>query len=182
MMHKHKWPVDRQPPSTGLVHQGVRMTHTPFDDLDAFDLRWSDRTRIRELSEADPLLFVADHVMSVDRREGTVALHIATDHGPPTLLVIPDGPPDPRDRDCSVLLSSVVSGIPEAVRALGLVHHRLGGPDVSDLDRRWAEALKAASYAHGFEPIGVIARLYDGSLVRVPVPEVLPEDYADRVA
>ena len=178
----HALPVDRNPPSTGVLYQGVRMTHTPFDDLDAFDRRWSDRSRMRALADADPLLFVADHVMSVDRREGTVALHIATDHGPPTLLVIPDGPPDPRDRDCAVLLSNVVSGIPDAVSALGLVHHRLGGPDVSDLDRRWAEALKAASYAHGFEPIGVIARLYDGSLVRVPVPEVLPEDYADRVA
>ena len=182
MIRVHALPVDRNPLSTGMLYQGVRMTHTPFDDLDAFDRRWSDRSRMRALADADPLLFVADHVMSVDRREGTVALHIATDHGPPTLLVIPDGPPDPRDRDCAVLLSNVVSGIPDAVSALGLVHHRLGGPDVSDLDRRWAEALKAASYAHGFEPIGVIARLYDGSLVRVPVPEVLPEDYADRVA
>jgi len=150
------------------------MTHTPFDDLDAFDRRWSDSSRMRALADADPLLFVADHVMSVDRREGTVALHIATEHGPPTLLVIPDGPPDPRDRDCAVLLSNVVSGTPEAVSALGLVHHRLGGPNVSDLDRRWAEALKAVSCAHGFEPIGVIARLYDGSLVRVPVPESCP--------
>ena len=182
MIRVHALPVDRNPPSTDELYQGVRMTHTPFDDLDAFDRRWSDRSRIRALADADPLLFVADHVMSVDRREGTVALHIATDHGPPALMVITDCPPDPRDRDCSVLLSSAVSGIPEAVRALGLVHHRLGGPDVSDLDRRWAEALKAASYAHGFEPIGVIARLYDGSLVRVPVPEVLPEDYAGRVA
>jgi len=178
----HAPPVDRNSPCTGTAYQGLRMAHTPFDDLDAFDRRWSDRSRIRALADADPLLFLADHVLSGDRREGAIALHISLADGETVLAIISDGPPNPCDRDCALVLVNASAGMPETVTAMGVVHHRLGGPGVSDLDRRWAEALKAVSCAHGFEPIGVIARLYDGSLVRVPVPEVLPEDYADRVA
>lgn len=101
-------------------------------------------------------------------------------------MCIPDAPPDPSDTDCLALLGKAIQGVadPDAdqgaghtVRALGIVHHRLGRRGVADSDRRWALALKAVSLAFGIEPIGVMARLYDGCLVRVDVPHVLPGDY-----
>jgi len=35
--------------------------------------------------------------------------------------------------------------------------------------------------AFNIEPMGVIARLYGGTLVRVPLPEVLPSDYFEAM-
>lgn len=158
------------------------MTHIPFEDTLAFDARWSDQGRMRELAAADPLLFAADHVMLADRSEGSIALHVALRDGPSTLACITGGPKDPPDRDCVAVLGDAVHRLGGRVTEMGVVHHRLGGPGVTDLDRRWAEALKAASMAFGFRPLGVMARLYDGSLVRIDVPPFLPEDYIDRVA
>lgn len=64
---------------------------------------------------------------------------------------------------------------PGGVRTLGIVHHRRGSRGIAD--RRWALALKAMCTAFDIEPLGVMARLYGGELVRVPLPEVLPTNY-----
>ena len=184
----HTKPVDRKWRSTGMCAQGAGMTITPFDDPIAFHRRWGhpDVSHLHALATSDPLLFAADHVMSGDRRVGSVALCVALRQGPTGLICIPDAPPDPTDTDCLALLGTAIQGVSDpdadqgthhAVRALGIVHHRLGRRGASDSDRRWALALKAMSLAFGIEPIGVMARLYDGSLVRVDVPDVLPGDY-----
>lgn len=165
--------------STGWSLQGSGMTTTPFDDHTGFDRRWGhpDRSRMHALADADPLLFAADHISIYDRRVGSVALCILLQRGPSAIACIPDGPPDPADTDCLVLIGNAVMRMGEEVRAMGVVHHRVGGTHVTDLDRRWALALKAASMALDFEPIGVLARLYSGALVRVPIPTVLPAEY-----
>lgn len=155
------------------------MTPTPFDDYAAFDRRWSDSDRRHALAEADPLLFVADHIPSRDRRAGSIALCILPIDGPSTLALIPDGPLIPSDTDCLMLLSRAAAG--GNLRGLGVVHHRLGGPDVTDVDRRWALALKATSLALDFEPIGILARLHSGELVHVDVPDVLPAEYLSTI-
>ena len=155
------------------------MTTTPFDDPTAFDRRWAnvDSRAIGKLASADPLLFIADHIQVSDRREGTVAVALRLFAGQSSMLVVPDAPPNPSDAQCLTLLGQAIEGSPNPACALGVVHHRRGSSVVSDSDRRWALALKAVSMAFDVEPLGVMARLYDGGLVRVPVPDELPVDY-----
>ena len=165
--------------STGDVADAPGMKRPAFDDPGAFRRRWSHLSpaQLRAESLRDPLLFAADHISIYDRRVGSVALCILLQRGPSAIACIPDGPPDPADTDCLVLIGNAVMRMGEEVRAMGVVHHRVGGTHVTDLDRRWALALKAASMALDFEPIGVLARLHSGALVRVPIPTVLPAEY-----
>ena len=159
------------------------MTRTPFDDPIAFDRRWvkANPEAKAALTEADPLLFLADHISIYDRREGSVALAITSRNGQSTLAVIPDGPPQPSDMECLALLGNAIERIPGGVRTFGIVHHRRGSRVVADVDRRWALALKAVCTAFDIEGLGVMARLYGGELVRVPLPGVLPEDYFEAL-
>jgi hypothetical protein len=139
------------------------MTTTPFDDPIAFHRRWGhpDVSHLHALATSDPLLFAADHVMSGDRRVGSVALCVALRQGPTGLICIPDAPPDPTDTDCLALLGTAIQGVSDpdadhgahhAVRALGIVHHRLGRRGASDSDRRWALALKAGPWPSASSP------------------------------
>lgn len=116
--------MDRTWQSTGPLAHGASMTTTPFDDPIAFDRRWSrfDPMAPAALADADPLMFLADHLPIADRR---------------------------------------------------------GGVGICDTDRRWALALRAVCDAFSIEPLGVMARLRSGALVRVPLPKVLPGDYID---
>ena len=93
-------PVDCKWLSTADYPQGAGMTRTPFDDPIAFDRRWvkANPEAKAALTEADPLLFLADHISIYDRREGSVALAITSRDGQSTLAVIPDGPPAPSTR------------------------------------------------------------------------------------
>lgn len=166
-----------------MASHSVGMTKTPFDDHAAFNRLWidSDRQTRDSLIKADPLLFIADHISSYDRKEGAIALAITALDGQSTLAVVPDGPPNPSDMECLALLDTAIERTPSGVRSLGLVHHRRGSSAVCDVDRRWALALKAISTAFDIEPMGVIARLYSGEIVRVPLPEVLPADYLEAM-
>lgn len=155
------------------------MTTTPFDDPIAFDRNWlkADPQAKESLAKADPLLFVADHISSYDRKEGAVALAVTSRDGQSTLIVVPDAPAQPSDAQCLALLGNAVERTPSGVHALGIVHHRRGSRAVSHVDKRWALALKAVSTAFDIEALGVMARLYSGEVVRVPLPEMLPVDY-----
>jgi len=159
------------------------MTTTPFDDHAAFNRLWidSDRQTRDSLIKADPLLFIADHISSYDRKEGSIALAITARDGQSTLAVIPDGPPHPSDVQCLALLGTAIERSPGGVRTLGIVHHRRGSSAVCDVDRRWALALKAICTAFEIDALGVVARLYAGEIVRVPLPEVLPSDYFEAM-
>lgn len=159
------------------------MTTTPFDDPTAFDRRWvkANPQAKAALTEADPLLFLADHISIHDRREGSVALALVPRDGQSTLAIIPDGPAQPSDMQCLALLGNSIEKISGGVRTLGIVHHRRGSRGVADVDRRWALALKAVCMAFDIEPLGVMARLYGGELVRVPLPDFLPADYFDAM-
>lgn len=42
-------------------------------------------------------------------------------------------------------------------------------------------ALTAVTRAFEIEPLGVMARLFTGELVTVPLPDVLPSDYLDHM-
>lgn len=161
------------------------MRRTPFDDPRAFRRRWAHLTpeQLRAEAMRDPLLFAADHVSLLDRHEGSVVV-LADLEGdlPPTMIVIPDGPPSPSEEDCLGLLAGIVSRIEDSVddsvitplgdisvvRRLGVVTHRLGASMVNDIDRRWMRALGLVSVALGIEVIGVMARTRAGELVRVP--------------
>ena len=175
----HTCPVDCKWLSTGPVSQSAGMTKTPFDDPIAFDRNWfkADPQAKDSLAKADPLLFVADHISIHDRKEGAVALSVTSRDGQSTLIVVPDGPTHPSDAQCLALLGNAIERTPSGVRALGIVHHRRGLNAVCDVDQRWALALKAVSTAFDIEVLGVMARLYSGELVRVPLPDVLPADY-----
>lgn len=159
------------------------MTTTPFDDHIAFDRRWShcDPTTKHALAEADPLLFVADHIPSGERREGSVAVALSSHDGQSALMVVSDAPVQPPDIECLALLSNAIERSGGGVRTLGIVHHRRGGHGITDLDRRWALALTAVCTAFDIRPLGVLARLYTGDIVRVPLPDVLPSDYFDAL-
>ncbi|MEY3732985.1 MAG: hypothetical protein RL347_344 [Actinomycetota bacterium] len=181
----HALPVDRcaDPQADRRRLHGMR--RTPFDDPRAFRRRWAHLTpeQLRAEATRDPLLFAADHVSIFDRHEGSVVVLADLDAGlPPTMIVIPGGPPDPTEEDCLGLLAGVVSRIDEGmddsmavplgdicvVRRLGIVTHRLGASMVNDIDRRWMRALGLVSVALGIEIIGVMARTRSGALVRVP--------------
>lgn len=159
------------------------MTTTPFDDPLAFDRNWlkADPQAKESLAKADPLLFVADHISSYDRKEGAVALAVTSCDGQPTLIVVPDGPNQPSDAQCLTLLGNAIERTPSGVRSLGVVHHRRGSSALGDVDQRWALALKAVCTAFDIESLGVMARLYSGELVRVPLPDVLPADYLEAM-
>lgn len=159
------------------------MTTTPFDDPIAFDRRWvkANPEAKAALTKDDPLLFLADHISIDDRREGSVALALISRDGQSTLAVIPDGPEQPSDLECLAFLGNSIEKIPGGVRTLGIVHHRRGSRGIADVDRRWALALKAVCTAFDIEPMGIIARLYGGELVRVPLPDVLPSDYFEAI-
>lgn len=136
---KHINPVESNWPSTGGVFDDASMTTTPFDDPIAFDRRWTRvQPHARSLrAQAEPLLFIADHISIYDRREGSVAVALTFHDGQSTMIVVPDGPP-----------------------------HR---------------ALTAVTRAFEIEPLGVMARLFTGELVTVPLPDVLPSDYLDHM-
>ena len=88
------------------------MRRTPFDDPRAFRRRWAHLTpeQLRAEATRDPLLFAADHVSIFDRHEGSVVVLADLDGDlPPSMIVIPGGPPDPTEEDCLGLLAGVVS-------------------------------------------------------------------------
>ncbi len=180
---QHINPVESNWPSTGGVFDGASMTTTPFDDPIAFNRRWTRvQPQARSMrAQAEPLLFIADHISICDRREGSVAVALTFDDGQSTMIVVPDGPPNPSDADCLVLLDTAIERSPSDVRSLGIVHHRRGTRAIADVDRRWALALTAVTRVFEIEPLGVMARLFTGDLVTVPLPDVLPSDYLDHM-
>lgn len=159
------------------------MTKTPFDDPIAYDRRWvkANSEAKAALTASEPLLFLADHISTYDRREGCVALALIPHDGQPTLAVVPVAPAQPSDLECLAFLGNSIETIPGGVHTLGIVHHRRGSRGICDVDRRWALALTAVCTAFDIEPLGVMARLHSGELVRVPLPDVLPEDYLEAM-
>lgn len=147
------------------------MTRHDFDDPHAYHRRWErlDPDAVDRAAARDPLLFIADHVAVADRRAGSVAVHVRSHGGAPTLILIPNGPADPTDDECLVCLATVVERVgPEAAAELGVVHHRRGRSHVLDVDRRWQQALEQVCHYYDVEPVGVLARTESGAIVRPP--------------
>lgn len=141
-----------------------------YDDPHAYHRRWErlDPDAVHRAAERDPLLFVADHVSTADRRAGSVAVHVRTAGGAPMIILIADGPADPTDDDCVTCLATVVERIGhEAVDELGVVYHRRGRPHIIDLDRRWQQALEDVCHYYDVEPVGVVTRTESGAIVRL---------------
>lgn len=86
---------------------------------------------------------------------------------------------DATDVECATAIGVAYERLGGQVTGIGIVHHRRGGVGMTDTDRRWALALRAVCDAFSIEPLGVMARLRSGALVRVPLPDVLPGDYID---
>lgn len=162
----------------------MTITHT-FDDPHAYARRWGHKTReqVSQLSQADPLLFLADHISVTDRRVGALAFMV--DLGmdrPPTMILVKDGPEDPDVDECLTMLINVVQRAdsefgPGAldvdrgethVQRLGVVAHRTGAPSIQQRDRAWAQALDGAARWFDLEPVGVVVRTATGAIVRVP--------------
>jgi hypothetical protein len=127
---------------------------------------------LRAAADQDPLGFVADHLPRHERREGSVAVLLdCGPAGPRSVHVVSDAPLRPSPDACRAVLDRVAElalDRPAGIRArIGVIHHRRGGPEVHDLDRRWAEALRDVAADAGLAVLGVAARIEDGALVRV---------------
>ncbi len=162
------------------------MRNPPYDDVVAFDRRWfhCDPADADARQQAQPLLFVADHISIHDRRAGSLAVYARTADDQPLMAVIPDALPDPSADECLRAMLGIADNVcrefgidPEVMdlgdppfAALGLVHHRRGRPHITDVDRHWAQALTDVCGWLGVEPIGVLARTESGALVPVPLP------------
>jgi len=150
-------------------------THIPYDTPAAAD-RWWDRLTPDERSaavDADPLRFLADHLLMSDRCEGSLALYGDFGPGTPALpLVLHDAPTDPTVDECGMTVWRFAEALghlrdeagADHVR-LGMIHHRTGPSSVTDLDRRWLIALDALAPRLGYEVLGVLARTERGALV-----------------
>jgi len=148
-----------------------------YDDPHAYYRRWErlDPEAVHRAAESDPLLFVADHVSTADRRDGSVAVHVRTHGGAPLLILIADGPVDATDEECVACLATVVERIgKESVAELGVVHHRRGRTHLVDLDRRWQRALDDVCRYYDIDGVGVLARTESGAIVRPTVPRIAP--------
>ena len=154
------------------------MTSRPaYDDPHAYHRRWErlDPEAVHRAAESDPLLFVADHVSTADRRAGSVAVHVRRHGGAPMMILIADGPVDPIDDDCVTRLATVVERIgKEGVAALGVVHHRRGRTHVVDLDRRWQRALDDVCHYYDIDEVGVLARTESGAIIRPTALRIAP--------
>lgn len=147
------------------------MTTTPFDDPVAFDRRWPRDDAIRNArADADPLLFVADHVMVADRRPGSLAFHASFgSDSPPGLIVIPDAPEELTTEQRYEFLEMVAENLCATgpLEGLGLVHHRMGPASITEIDAEWFRALMTSCGKRGVLCLGVIARTYSGAIVRL---------------
>lgn len=142
-----------------------------YDDPHAYHRRWDrlDPDAVHRAAERDPLLFVADHVSTADRRAGSVVVHVRTPDGSPMMILIADGPADPTDEECITCLATIVERIGhETVDELGVVYHRRGRTHLVDLDRRWQQALGDVCHYYDIEQVGVLARTESGAIVRPP--------------
>lgn len=155
--------------------QPERLSRDPFVDP-ASEERWSamSESQMRDAAGRDPIGFVADHLLSRDRRHGSVAVLLdAGPDGPRTIHVVNDAPLDPDPDQCRAILDRVAEQAVSLRRGmrkarLGVVHHRTGDAVVVDLDTRWAQALDDVTSDAGLGVLGVAARTESGALVRVP--------------
>lgn len=174
------------------------MTHDSYDDITAYERRWVRPApeQASALRQAQPLLFVADHLSIHDRHDGSLGVYACMPKGQPLIIVIPDLEPGP---DANACLRAVLGIADRLVRqlgldlhdvdwstppfvALGLVPHRRGRACVSDLDRNWAQALAdVCSWIH-VQPVGVLTRTESGALVPVPIPAPREPDALDAIA
>ena len=160
----------------------------PYDDLDAFHRRWGhlDDDERRQVAEEDPLGFIADHLPSYDRAEGTVVVLLdGLPDGQRLVNVVADGPLNPEPDECRRLLETFAEaahtlvleeaelldgeGLESLFLAIemGVLVHRRGPERVTAEDRRWSEALRDVQADWGLGSLGVLARTESGALVRV---------------
>lgn len=191
-------PVERNLPSTGNVAHGSVMTDVSYDDITAYERRWvhPGPAQVSALQQAQPLLFVADHLSIHDRHDGSLGVYTRTANGQPLIIVIPDLAPSP---DANACLRAVLGIADRLVRqlgldlddvdwstppfvALGLVPHRRGRAYVSDLDRHWAQALADVCSWINVQPVGVLTRTESGALVPVPIPAPREPEVLDAIA
>ncbi|MEK9662998.1 MAG: hypothetical protein VW082_00105 [Candidatus Nanopelagicales bacterium] len=146
-------------------------TTTPFDDPIAFDERWPRNDEVRNArADEDPLLFVADHVMLADRCPGSLAIHAEfSDGSPSAMIVISDAPEDCPEEERRTFLGNVaqVLSISAPIAGLGLVHHRMGPSSITESDAEWSRILQQTCEQVDANYVGVIARTYSGSIVRL---------------
>lgn len=194
----HHPPVEGNWLSTADVAQPSDMTHHPYDDATGYERRWThpDPAQVTALRQAQPLLFVADHISIFDRCDGSLAVYARTADAKPLMIVIADAEPAP---DADACLRAVIGIADRLVRhlgldlddvdwssppfvTLGLVHHRRGRPHISDLDRHWAQALSDVCSWLNVQPAGVLTRTESGALVPVPLPIPRDPDVLDAIA
>ncbi|MHB8795588.1 MAG: hypothetical protein ACYC90_08980 [Candidatus Nanopelagicales bacterium] len=155
-----------------------------YDDPHAYKRRWSrlSPADLARLSDADPLLFVADHIGMADRDDGVIALHADMASGQRLMVVVTPGPKAPSADECRSAVVGAIArlsedhGDPEGcldmppVLSLGLVVHRRGPARVTPLDQRWSAALVAGCADWDVEALGVLVRTESGALVRPALP------------
>lgn len=175
------------------------MTTTPFDDPTAYDARWGrlNESQRRLAADADPLLFLADHVSVGERVAGTVVIHVRlTDPDERMAMIVDGGPTDPDEADCIGLIVTALSKLgagdpfddgqsvvtmegatfpPDAfapprcpVLEMGLIIHRDGPAEIDPIDRVWAEVLDTIAEIYEFTSLGVVTRTRCGAIVRMP--------------
>jgi hypothetical protein len=157
---------------------------TRYDDPHAYDRRWSrlSRAEVAERSDADPLLFVADHIGTADRDDGVVAVHAEMADGSRVMVIVAAGPDAPTADQCRSAVLGIIARLSEdygdpddetgivPLLSLGLVVHRRGRAHLTPLDRCWASALVAGCAYWDVEPLGVLVRTESGALYRPPLP------------
>ncbi|MEI6620615.1 MAG: hypothetical protein WCP28_01735 [Actinomycetes bacterium] len=148
-------------------------TSEPYDDQPGYLRLWGGLSdaELSAAARSDPLGFAADHIDIEDREGGAVAVILDDGKAPLTSLIV-GGPLDPSPKDCRRALSPFAmaagrAGLPNDPLSIGVVHHRGGPAEVTDLDIRWLEAVTATAKVHGIMVSGVIARTEAGALVRV---------------
>lgn len=155
-----------------------------YDDPHAYRRRWSrlSPAGVARLADADPLLFVADHIALAERKDGVIAFHVELTGERQLVVLVTPGPTAPSVEECrSAVIGTIArlgedyedpgddTGLPP-VLALGIVVHRRGPVHVTPLDRRWSAALHAGCAYWDVESRGVLVRTESGAVIRPSMP------------
>ena len=157
---------------------------TRYDDPHGYRRRWSrlDPAGVATLADADPLLFVADHIAIAERKDGVIAFHVELTGDRRLIVIVAPGPKAPSAEECRSAIIGAIARLTEdcgdpddyiglpPVLALGLVVHRRGPSHVTPMDRRWSAALHFGCAYWDVESQGVLVRTESGALVRLSLP------------
>lgn len=99
-----------------------------FDDPVAYRRRWGHLTadHTRAAADADPLLFLADHIDLHDRLPGSVAGLVTWSRADPTIIIVPDGPEEPSRDACREFCRSAMMHLLKVRQPSGVVPLAVG--------------------------------------------------------